>query len=100
VAGGHLSVSTTSAAHLARIVVRNGGPVIDAELAQTLTEPFRRLDRGNGGFGLGLSIVRSVARAHGGTVTVMAPSSGGLEVRVELPAVPAPANIGMSLALR
>jgi signal transduction histidine kinase len=100
VPGGHLFVSTTSAGGRTRIVVRNGGPVIDPELAQTLTEPFRRLDRGTGGFGLGLSIVRSVARAHGGTVAVMAPPSGGLEVRVELPAVQAPASIGMSLALR
>ena len=42
--------------------------VIAPEDAETLTEPFRRLDRTYGGFGLGLSIVRSVVAAHGGTI--------------------------------
>ena len=61
---------------------------IDAADAQTLTEPFRRLDRAAGGFGLGLSIVRSVVDAHGGTIELVAPGAGGLEVRIELPALP------------
>jgi signal transduction histidine kinase len=73
------------------LVVANGGPVIDPAEAMSLTEPFRRLTRDGGGFGLGLSIVRSVAEAHGGSVVVRAPESGGLEVTVELRALPAPA---------
>jgi two-component system sensor histidine kinase VanS len=71
--------------------VANGGAVIDPAVAMTLTEPFRRLDRGAGGFGLGLSIVRSVVEAHRGTVEVSAPAEGGLTVQIELPAVVAPA---------
>jgi signal transduction histidine kinase len=58
-----------------------------------LFQPFRRrsgertggLDRG---FGLGLSIVRAVARAHGGTVSASprgAEDGGGLVVTVCLP---------------
>jgi signal transduction histidine kinase len=62
-------------------------------VAQKLTDPFRRLDRSYGGFGLGLSIVRSVAEVHGGTVELMAPEEGGLQVRVRLPATPGPARI-------
>jgi signal transduction histidine kinase len=91
--GGFLVVSTR--VHNGRVVVKvvNGGPAIDPALAEGLTEPFRRLDRSVGGFGLGLSIVRSVAQAHGGTATVRAPESGGLEVRIELAALPTPANI-------
>jgi hypothetical protein len=37
------------------------------------------------GFGLGLSIVRSIAQAHHGMATLIAPAAGGLEVRVTLP---------------
>jgi signal transduction histidine kinase len=98
--GGHLFISTSSGGGRVRLIARNGGAVIDPELAATLSEPFRRLARGTPGFGLGLSIVRSVARAHGGTVAITAPPSGGLEVRVELPAVPAPAHVAVPVALR
>jgi signal transduction histidine kinase len=90
--GGWVSVSTRVADGLARVVVANGGPPIDPLQAQTLTEPFRRLGRRAGGFGLGLSIVRSVSEAHGGNTELIARPDGGLEVRVAIPAVPAPAT--------
>jgi signal transduction histidine kinase len=86
--GGYLRVSTRTAGGHVRLIVANGGPVIDPVEADKLTEPFRRLDRGAGGFGLGLSIVRSVVVAHGGTIEIRAPETGGLEVRIELPALP------------
>jgi signal transduction histidine kinase len=88
VPGGRLHVSTRVSGGHARLVLRNGGPPIDPADAQTLTEPFRRLDRGAGGFGLGLSIVRSVVEAHGGAIQVLAPADGGLELRIELPEFP------------
>jgi signal transduction histidine kinase len=54
------------------LTVHNTGPAIPAEAVSSLFEPFRRLtaDRTNhsGGAGLGLSIVRSITTAHGGTV--------------------------------
>jgi hypothetical protein len=90
---GFLSIATQVQGQTVRLSVRNGGAVIAPAVARTLTEPFRRLDRSYGGFGLGLSIVRSVAEAHGGAVLVHAPESGGLEVHVTLPAAsigPAP----------
>jgi signal transduction histidine kinase len=86
--GGYVQVSTRTHARTVELVVRNGGPRIDPADAETLTEPFRRLDRSYGGFGLGLSIVRSVAEVHGGTTGVTAPEAGGLEVCVALPALP------------
>jgi signal transduction histidine kinase len=86
--GGFLRVSTRTVAGRVQLTVANGGPRIDPADAKTLTEPFRRLDRGAGGFGLGLSIVRSVVVAHGGTIEIGAPEAGGLEVRIELPALP------------
>jgi signal transduction histidine kinase len=89
--GGWLRVSTRSRDRRVRVTVANGGPRIAPAEAATLAEPFRRLDRGEGGFGLGLSIVRSVVNVHGGTLEVTAPDEGGLVVQIELPAVAAPA---------
>ena len=86
VSGGRLTVSTTTRDHRAVLEVFNGGERIDPEQAPTLAEPFRRLDRSVDGFGLGLSIVRSVAEAHGGSMRLVAPDSGGLRVLVMLPA--------------
>jgi signal transduction histidine kinase len=90
--GGFLEVATLTRDGRVELRVCNGGPMIDQADAATLTEPFRRLDRSFGGFGLGLSIVRSVAEAHGGRLEVQARSLGGLEVRVEMPALPASAS--------
>jgi signal transduction histidine kinase len=85
---GYLRVATRTEDSRVHLTVANGGPRIDPESAETLTQPFRRLARGVGGFGLGLSIVRSVVEAHGGTLEINAPDSGGLEVHVVLPALP------------
>jgi signal transduction histidine kinase len=86
-AGGYLRVTTRTEDSRVHVIVANSGPWIDPDDAQTLTEPFRRLARGAGGFGLGLSIVRSVIDAHGGTLQIDAPASGGLEIHVVLPAL-------------
>jgi signal transduction histidine kinase len=92
--GGYLEVSTRARNGRIELSVRNGGRPIDPADADSLTRPFRRLDRGHhGGFGLGLSIVGSVADAHGGTVELNAPRSGGLEVRISLPAASAPVAV-------
>jgi signal transduction histidine kinase len=88
--GGWVEVDTGRAGPLAVVRVANGGPAIPPDQVATLFEPFRRLhaDRtgSDRGAGLGLSIVRSVATAHGGQATARALPEGGLEVRVELPA--------------
>jgi signal transduction histidine kinase len=83
---GWIDVRTRHTGVMVELTVANGGPVIDPATAPTLTEPFRRVDRTAGGFGLGLSIVRSVAAVHRGHAEVTAPKNGGLEVRVSLPA--------------
>jgi signal transduction histidine kinase len=87
--GGFLDVSTRLQGGRVLLRVGNGGAVIEPADAEQLTQPFRRLDRSGGGFGLGLSIVRSVAEAHGGIAEVSARRDGGLEVLVSLPALEA-----------
>ncbi len=66
--------------------VENGGrPIAPPDLAR-LTQPFERLDRRHGGgSGLGLSIVRAVAEAHGGRLELSSPGAGGLRAEVRLP---------------
>jgi signal transduction histidine kinase len=91
--GGFLEVSTRVRDGRVLLRAANGGARIDPTQVQALTEPFRRLDRSLAGFGLGLSIVRSVAEAHRGAVTLAAPAAGGLEVRVQLPALPERPNL-------
>jgi signal transduction histidine kinase len=86
--GGRLRIRTRARGGRVELVVANGGTVIAPADAETLTEPFRRLARGNGGFGLGLSIVRSVVNAHSGRLEIEAPASGGLEVRIGLEGAP------------
>jgi signal transduction histidine kinase len=88
VAGGWLSVTTDTLGDEVRLRVANGGARIDPDEVAALAEPFRRLDRSVDGFGLGLSIVRSIVVAHHGSATLRAPEDGGLAVSVTLPARP------------
>jgi signal transduction histidine kinase len=81
-----LSVTATDG----RVVVRavNDGPEVPQEALARLAEPFQRLERSSRrrGAGLGLSIVRAVAEAHGGALRLARRDGGGLEVEVVLPA--------------
>lgn len=68
--------------------VSNSGPVVPRYEVPGLFEPFHRYGAErlhSPGAGLGLSIVRAVARAHGGDVTALARDEGGLVVTVTLP---------------
>ncbi|MFI5911110.1 sensor histidine kinase [Dactylosporangium sp. NPDC051541] len=70
------------------VTVSNTGPVVPRYEIPNLFEPFRRLgpERAAGsGAGLGLSIVRAVAGAHGGKVFADPRDGGGLTVTVILP---------------
>ncbi|HWD83459.1 MAG TPA: HAMP domain-containing sensor histidine kinase [Kribbella sp.] len=75
-----------------QVVVTNTGPEIPPYEVESLFKPFYRLGAerlvGGKGAGLGLSIVRSVAEAHGGTVRAVPRAGGGLEITVVLPVDP------------
>ena len=88
--GGGASVSVQAAGDKVAIEVADDGPGIpEAELANVL-EPFVRLEgsrnRGTGGSGLGLTLARSAAQAHGGSLELVNRPEGGLLARILLPA--------------
>jgi signal transduction histidine kinase len=89
--GGWVRIRTSVAGAAARLVVENGGPVLDEHDVQALTQPFRRLGTertgSDQGSGLGLSIVAAIAEMHGGGLELHALTGGGFQVVIELPLV-------------
>jgi signal transduction histidine kinase len=87
---GQVTVTTRTDAGRAIVEVANTGPIVPAFEVSGLFEPFRRLGTerlatASKGAGLGLSIVRAVAEAHGGEATAKPRPEGGLVVTVSLP---------------
>ncbi|MFI6346176.1 sensor histidine kinase [Streptomyces sp. NPDC050560] len=86
---GWVEVTTQAQHGQAVLTVANTGPVVPAYEIGNLFEPFRRLRTertgSDKGVGLGLSIARSVARAHGGRIDAAPREGGGLVMRVTLP---------------
>jgi signal transduction histidine kinase len=84
---GSLEVRTEAqASQQAVLTVSSTGAEIPADEVERLFEPFQRLNGGRGGsdghHGLGLSIVRTIAAAHGAHLTASARPGGGLTVTV------------------
>jgi signal transduction histidine kinase len=91
--GGWIAITTRARGGCARLVVENGGLVLDQQQVAELSQPFRRLEADrigtDKGSGLGLSIVAAIAEAHGGVLDLRARPGGGLCVCVDLPAAAA-----------
>ncbi|WP_185922011.1 HAMP domain-containing sensor histidine kinase [Streptomyces sp. WAC06614] len=91
--GGTATLSLTAAQDppTALITTANTGDPVPPGAVPTLFEPFHRLTprTRSGGHGLGLPLIRSVARAHNGTATATANPTGGLTLHITLPASPA-----------
>ena len=79
-------------AGMAIVEVDDNGPGVPEKEIERAFEPFQRLEtsrsRETGGAGLGLAVVRAIARGHGGEVTLHNRASGGLRARVALPLAP------------
>ncbi|MGA5821366.1 sensor histidine kinase [Kitasatospora sp. NPDC094028] len=88
--GGWVELATAEVPGGGELVVSNTGPVVPGYELEHIFEPFRRIKgadrtRSDKGVGLGLSIVRSVVRAHGGTIEATPRAGGGLTMRVRIP---------------
>jgi signal transduction histidine kinase len=90
--GGDVRVATGTSSAGAVLSVTSSGPVIRAAEVDRLFQPFQRLGprpaRRDGGHGLGLSIVRAIATAHGATITAQPRHGGGLAIEVTFPPTP------------
>jgi len=89
VTGGHVTVATRSESGQAVLTIANSGPVVSPDDIDRIFQPFQRLrgQRANlpDGLGLGLSIVQSVAAAHGAILNARARPRGGLDIEVRFP---------------
>ncbi|MDN5751025.1 MAG: HAMP domain-containing histidine kinase, partial [Pseudonocardia sp.] len=89
VQGGWVQVVTAVRGESAELCVASSGGEVAADRVEELFEPFRRgpVERTGhtAGSGLGLSIVRAVVHAHGGTVSAAPVPGGGRTVTARLP---------------
>jgi signal transduction histidine kinase len=87
IAGGTVAISTTAYDATSVLRVVNTGAVVPADMVERLFLPFTRLDDRirHDGFGLGLTLVSSIAAVHRGTVDATAMPTGGLDISVRLP---------------
>ncbi len=89
-AGGTLELSLSTSAHEAQVAVADNGVGIAPELAAHVFDFFvqakRSSDRAKGGLGLGLSLVKNLVQAHGGSITLHSDGLGcGATFTVTLP---------------
>ncbi|WP_196259628.1 sensor histidine kinase [Pelagibacterium limicola] len=83
--GGHLSLRVVRVNGNAVLTVEDDGPGIPQDAAERVFDRFVRLaDDDESGCGLGLSIVRAIAQAAGGTVTIV-PAENGCTMQLTLP---------------
>ena len=88
--GDAVTIASRPAAAGVEILVRDAGPGVPSGALERIFDRFYRVDparnRRWGGSGLGLSIVRAVAHAHGGGVRARNAATGGAEFVLALPA--------------
>ncbi len=87
--GGQVVVSLTEKDDLVEISVQDNGPGIDSKYQKRIFEKFFQIEnpltRQHGGAGLGLSVAKGVAEAHGGQLEFESEPGKGSDFRVWLP---------------
>ena len=88
-AGTAVTVGVATDAATATLTVADDGPGMDPATAERAFERFYRADpsrtRSSGGSGLGLSIVRGLVEAHGGTITLRTAPGAGATFTIVVP---------------
>ena len=69
------------------LTVEDDGPGIPDEAAEALLERGTRLDEATPGHGIGLAIVKDIARSYGGKLTIARSDLGGARITVSVPPV-------------
>ena len=86
---GSVRVALEKRSQVCRLSVHNSGNPISPDDLPHLFDRFYRADKartsGKGGYGLGLSIAKSIAEEHGGTIRVASSAAEGTTFTVELP---------------
>lgn len=85
---GEIAVELGNANGFATVRVNDRGPGVPPALRERIFEPFYRLpgaSERNGGVGLGLSLVKSIAERHGGSVRCEDRPGGGASFVIRLP---------------
>ncbi len=87
--GGRARVSFATENDSYVAIIDDDGPGIPPERLERVFEPFVRLEASRssatGGTGLGLTLARTIAREHGGDVTLENRAGGGLRAKLSLP---------------
>ncbi|MEJ8562947.1 ATP-binding protein [Yoonia sp. GPGPB17] len=90
--GGVIDIHVAGHGETADIKISDRGPGLGLSFRSVVFEPFQREEdsrsREFGGSGLGLSIVKAIAQAHGGTVQATGRNGGGLDIVITLPLRP------------
>lgn len=97
-AGGRIEVALTKFGGLLELSVSDTGIGVSEDLLGRMFERFTQANMGrtreHGGLGLGLSIVKYLTQAHGGTVAALSDGLGkGLRIIMRFPALDAPAGV-------
>ncbi|HYN27464.1 MAG TPA: ATP-binding protein [Burkholderiales bacterium] len=87
--GQRADITVREEGRTVNVAIADGGPGIPERDIERVFEPFYRVEgsrnRNSGGSGLGLSIARNIAQAHGGAVRLRNLPHGGLEATLVLP---------------
>jgi len=91
--GGEIRLSSSTAGARVSVSVADDGIGLSPDVVPSLFDPFFQAPQGKeravGGLGVGLALVRSLARLHGGEARVESPGPGrGSTFTVELPLLP------------